>query len=94
MIEAKKLVSGLVPNSGPRRPADYVRNLRLIVPRAAADALTVSNFPDSAFDGLAEYTGAEAVKTMLSQIDTAIQELGSLKSKIEAAQKRWFKQAA
>jgi ParB family chromosome partitioning protein len=93
LFKANELLAELVPGnpSGrgrPRKPADYIRNLRLIVPRATADALTASAYPDKAFDSLIDNASDETVQTMHSQIVAAINRLSSLQAKIKAAQKR------
>lgn len=91
LMAVNKLVAEMVPNKPagrPRKLADYVKSLRCIVPRAAADALTADKFSNRVFGSLVENTGAEAVKTMLNQINMAIQGFNSLKGKILVAQKR------
>ena len=90
LIEVNKLVKELIPDrqgGRQRKPADYVRNLRWIVPRTAGDALTASNYPDPTFASLVDHTGQAALEEMVGQIDTAIGGLTSLKKKISEAQK-------
>jgi len=95
LIKVNQLLAEIIPdrNTGrPRKPADYVHNLGLIIPRAAADALTADGFPEKAFTSLVDNKGPQVVVTMLENISTAIQGLKSLKEKIQAAQKRQQKQ--
>lgn len=88
LIETKRLVAEIVPDKPagrPRKPRDYVRNLRLIVPRCAADAVTADGFSGKVFQSLAGNTPPEVVATMLTQIDMAVASLKSLREKIAAA---------
>lgn len=90
LIEVKKLVAEIAPARAagrPRKPAEHARNLRWIVPRSAADALTADGLPDSAIKSLIDNTGPEVVETMLNQIDQTIQGFESLRRKIREAQK-------
>lgn len=95
LIEVKRLLAEAVPErpSGrPRKPADYVSSLRVIVPRCAADALTADGFSDKVFGSLVDNTGPQAVAAMLEQIAAAINGLTSLRRKIqEARQPRLMK---
>ena len=88
LIEVNRLAAEIVPDKSagrPRKPIQYVRSLRWIVPRAAADALTADGYPDKAFGSLVQYTDPAGVAAMLGQIDQAINGLKSLRRKIEEA---------
>lgn len=89
LIEVNRLLDEIAPErpaGRPRKPADYVRNLRVTVPRSTADALTASQYSDRVFRSLVDNTGPDVVRTMLGQISLAIEGLKSLKQKIEEAQ--------
>ena len=91
LITAKKLVAELVPDISrgrPRPPADYVKNLEIIIPRAVADATTAGEFSDRVFDSLVENSEPEAVQFILKQIDAAVKGFGSLQAKILEARER------
>ena len=97
LIEVNRLLDELMPNRMPGRirgPADYVKKLELIIPRTLGDALKANGYSDKVFDSLVLNDKAGTTQAMLGQLVTAIDNLTSLKGKIQDALKLRAKKRA
>ena len=90
LIEVNRLLDELMPNRMPgrvRAPADYVKNLELIIPRILGNALKADGYPDKVFNSLVLNDKSGISETMLDQLAKAIDNLRSLQGKMQEALK-------